>query len=367
MGFNTIVFSKDDAIATIQLNRPEAMNAINLQMLQEISTALDEIASDNNIRVLVLNGSDKVFAAGADIRDFVDYGPLEVRDYIQQAHLMGAKLNRLPKATIACMAGLALGGGCEIALGCDFRIAADNCKFGFPEINLGVFPAGGGTQRLARVVGCSRAKELILTGEIIDSQRAEQIGLVTKVVPADQLDSAFCFVGTAGHHAGRNYSWGFCYYNDVAMAVLRLKQLGVNKILILDMDPHSGDGTRDLIALDPNIIHINFFADEDYSYQDKKLNNYGILLDNATDKVFLQALDEYLPKAAGVEFIIVIFGHDSHCEDYGDFYLTVNGYREFTRRMKSFSDTRPLLYVLSGGSQPQIAAQAIPAVIESLL
>ncbi|HQA50660.1 MAG TPA: enoyl-CoA hydratase/isomerase family protein [Syntrophomonadaceae bacterium] len=188
MGFNTIVFSKDDAIATIQLNRPEAMNAINLQMLQEISTALDEIASDNNIRVLVLKGSDKVFAAGADIRDFVDYGPLEVRDYIQQAHLMGAKLNRLPKATIACMAGLALGGGCEIALGCDFRIAADNCKFGFPEINLGVFPAGGGTQRLARVVGCSRAKELILTGEIIDSQRAEQIGLVTKVVPADQLE-----------------------------------------------------------------------------------------------------------------------------------------------------------------------------------
>lgn len=188
-----------------------------------------------------------------------------------------------------------------------------------------------------------------------------------EMLATDQLDSAFCFVGTAGHHAGRNYSWGFCYYNDVAMSVLRLKQLGVNKILILDMDPHSGDGTRDLIALDPNIIHINFFADEDYSYQDKKLNNYGILLDNATDKVFLQALDEYLPKAAGVEFIIVIFGHDSHCEDYGDFYLTVNGYREFTRRMKSFSDTRPLLYVLSGGSQPQIAAQAIPAVIESLL
>jgi hypothetical protein len=93
---------------------------------------------------------------------------------------------------------------------------------------------------------------------------------------------------------------------------------------------------------------------------------WGGLL-KAPDKVFLQALDEYLPKAAGVEFIIVIFGHDSHCEDYGDFYLTVNGYREFTRRMKSFSDTRPLLYVLSGGSQPQIAAQAIPAVIESLL
>jgi acetoin utilization deacetylase AcuC-like enzyme len=188
-----------------------------------------------------------------------------------------------------------------------------------------------------------------------------------EMLAAHQLDSAFCFVGTAGHHAGRNYSWGFCYYNDAVMAVLRLKQLGVNRILILDMDPHSGDGTRDLVALDANIVHINFFADEDYSYQDKKLNNYGILLENATDQIFLQALEENLPKAADVEFIIVIFGHDSHCEDYGDFYLTVNGYREFTRRMKAFCDSRPLLFVLSGGSNPQIASQAIPAVIESLL
>ena len=188
-----------------------------------------------------------------------------------------------------------------------------------------------------------------------------------EMLAAQQLDRAFCFVGAGGHHAGRNYSWGFCYYNDVAMAVLRLNQLGVKRILILDMDPHSGDGTRDLVALDPNIVHINFYADENYSYQDNKLNNYGILLENATDKDFLQALEDNLPKAENVEFVIVIFGHDSHCEDYGDFYLTIDGYREFTHRMKTFCGTRPLLYVLSGGSNPQIAALAIPAVIESLL
>lgn len=190
MEFKTIIFEKDEAIATVQLNRPGAMNAFNLEMLTELSAVFDEISGDDSIRVMILKGSDKVFAAGADIRDFVDYGPLEVRHYIEQAHSMGAKLGHMPKPTIASMAGLALGGGCEIALSCDFRIAADNCKFGFPEINLGIFPAGGGTQRLARVVGCARARELILTGDIIDSQRAEQIGLVSMVVPADQLEEA---------------------------------------------------------------------------------------------------------------------------------------------------------------------------------
>lgn len=188
-----------------------------------------------------------------------------------------------------------------------------------------------------------------------------------EMLAADELEAAFCFVGTAGHHAGRNFSWGFCYYNDVAMAVLRLKQLGITRVLILDMDPHSGDGTRDLLANDPLTVHINFFADEDYSYHDLRLNNYGIRLDNATDQIFLNALDEMLPLAEEMEFIIVIFGHDSHCEDYGDFYLTINGYRKFVQRMKQFAGAKPLLFVLSGGSNPQIAAQAIPAVIETLL
>lgn len=190
MQLKTIIFEKDNGIAVVQLNRPEAMNAFNLDMLTELSAVFDEIAGDDSIRAVILKGSDKIFSAGADIRDFVDYGPLEVRHYIEQAHFMGAKLARLPKPTIASMAGLALGGGCEISLSCDLRVAADNCKFGFPEINLGIFPAGGGTQRLARIVGHARARELILTGDIIDSQRAEQIGLVSKVVPADQLEEA---------------------------------------------------------------------------------------------------------------------------------------------------------------------------------
>lgn len=184
---------------------------------------------------------------------------------------------------------------------------------------------------------------------------------------AGELEAAFCFVGTAGHHAGRHYSWGFCYYNDVVMAVARLQDLGIKRILILDMDPHSGDGTRDLVAHDPQIVHLNFFADEEYAYTDHQRCNYGIKLDNATDHKFLSALEEVLPYAREVEYVIIIFGHDSHCEDYGDFYLTIEGYRRLTQRMKEFAQDRPLLYVLSGGSLPHVAAQAIPAVIQALL
>ena len=186
-------------------------------------------------------------------------------------------------------------------------------------------------------------------------------GVVTaaELLAAQQLDSAFCFVGTAGHHAGRNYSWGFCYYNDVAMAVVRLRQLGVNRILILDMDPHSGDGTRDILALDPQITHINFFADEDYSYQDDKHHNYGILIDNATDKVFLEALEEILPKAANVDFVIVIFGHDSHVKTM----VTLLNYQRISRIYPPYEgicSEQTFAICLSGGSNPQVAASLSP-------
>ncbi|MDD3852631.1 MAG: hypothetical protein PHD40_03125 [Syntrophomonadaceae bacterium] len=179
-----------------------------------------------------------------------------------------------------------------------------------------------------------------------------------------ELEFAFCFVGSAGHHAGYNYTWGFCYYNDVAMAVKRLQVLGIEKIMIIDVDPHSGDGTRDILANETSIIHINFHADEEYNYADHKRQNYSIFIDGADDRTFLAAVDEYLEQDWDYEFLIVIFGHDGHGQDYGDFYLSTRGYQEFAKKIKTFATRKPILFVLSGGSSPQVAAEVIPAVIE---
>lgn len=180
---------------------------------------------------------------------------------------------------------------------------------------------------------------------------------------SDELDFAFCFTGTAGHHAGHNYNWGFCYYNDVVMAVKHLRTLGVSKIMIMDIDPHSGDGTRDLLARDADVIHINFYADEEHDYADEFKQNYGIYLEGADDKAFLMAVDKYLERDWDYEFLIVIFGHDGHGQDYGDFYLTSAGYLQFAQRIKEFAKGKPILFVLSGGSSPWVAAEVIPKVI----
>lgn len=190
MAWRHILYFQEDAVAIVQFNRPQAMNAFNMEMLNELNEILDAVAADDTVRAVVLKGTDGIFSVGADVRDFVDYGPLEVREYIEKAHQTGYQLFSLPKPTIASIAGFALGGGCEMAMTCDLRIAADNAKLGFPEINLGIFPAGGGTQRLARLVGCSRARELILTGDIIDSSLALQYTLVNKVVPLADLEEA---------------------------------------------------------------------------------------------------------------------------------------------------------------------------------
>ena len=179
-----------------------------------------------------------------------------------------------------------------------------------------------------------------------------------------ELEFAFCFVGSGGHHAGYNYTWGFCYYNDVAMTVKRLQALGVEKVMIIDVDPHSGDGTRDILANETSIIHINFHADEEYNYADHKRQNYGIFIDGADDRTFLTSVDEYLKQDWDYEFLIVIFGHDGHGQDYGDFYLSTRGYQEFAKKIKAFALGKPILFVLSGGSNPQVAAEVIPVVIE---
>ena len=180
----------------------------------------------------------------------------------------------------------------------------------------------------------------------------------------NQLDFAFCFVGTAGHHASRNGYWGFCYYNDVAMAVVRLREMGIKRIMIIDVDPHFGDGTRDLLGSDPDVIHINFHEDDGLTLAKKELNNYDLGLYNADDSSFLRALDRVLQKDWDFDFLIVIFGHDSHCQDYGGFYLTEIAYPEMARLIKDFAGEKPVLFVLSGGSNPEVAKEVIPGVVK---
>jgi enoyl-CoA hydratase len=188
MSFENIVFQVEQGIATITFNRPKALNALNQALLAEFSKALDAIAADEAIRVLILTGAgEKAFVAGADIGELATFSALQAKNFSQAGHAIIAKLQELPIAVIAAVNGFALGGGSEIALACDFIYAADTAKFGLPEITLGLIPGFGGTQRLPRLVGANRAKELIFTGRMITAAEAAQIGLANKVVPAAAL------------------------------------------------------------------------------------------------------------------------------------------------------------------------------------
>jgi enoyl-CoA hydratase len=188
MAYENIIFQIDAGIATILFNRPKALNALNRALLDEFSQALDEIAADENIRVLVLTGAgDKSFVAGADINELATYNSLTAKHFGRKGHNILAKLQELPIVVIAAVNGFALGGGTEIAIACDFIYASENAKFGQPEINLGLIPGFGGTQRLPRLIGMNMAKELVFTGKMISAVEAEKIGLANKVVPQDQL------------------------------------------------------------------------------------------------------------------------------------------------------------------------------------
>ncbi len=188
MAYENIIYQVEEGIATITFNRPKALNALNAALLEEFSRALDEIATDENIRVLVLTGAgDKSFVAGADITELATYNSLTAKYFSQNGHAIIAKLQQLPIAVIAAVNGFALGGGTEIAIACDFIYASENAKFGLPEINLGLIPGFGGTQRLPRLIGPNLAKELMFTGKMISAAEAEKIGLANKVVPLDQL------------------------------------------------------------------------------------------------------------------------------------------------------------------------------------
>ena len=186
MDYQNIIVTKDGAVAVVTLNRPKALNALNSELLSELVTALEGFDADDSVRVVVLTGSDRAFAAGADIKEMA---PQSYMDMFKTNFFAGAadRITAIRKPIIAAVAGYALGGGCELAMLCDFIIAADTAKFGQPEINLGVMPGIGGTQRLTRFVGKSKAMEMCLTGRNMDAAEAERSGLVSRVVPAAEL------------------------------------------------------------------------------------------------------------------------------------------------------------------------------------
>ena len=186
MAYNSIIVETEDQVAIIRLNRPDALNALNAELLSELAQAVSEADANDKIRCLILTGSEKAFAAGADITEMADLSFVDVfaSDYL--AHDSEAIL-RCRKPVIAAVSGYALGGGCELAMMCDFIIASDTAKFGQPEINLGVVAGLGGTQRLTRFVGKSKAMEMHLTGRFMEAEEAERSGLVSRVVPAKKL------------------------------------------------------------------------------------------------------------------------------------------------------------------------------------
>lgn len=184
--FTNLLIEKNAHIAKITINRPEVRNALDATTYGEISQAIELFEQDPTISVVILTGAgDKSFAAGADIKQLQQRTPLDALEPGLQGTCR--KIEQSSKIVIAAVNGFALGGGCELALACDIRISSDRGKFGLPELNLAIIPGGGGTQRLSRIVGKGKALEMILTGEILDAYKAEQIGLVSKVVPHDQL------------------------------------------------------------------------------------------------------------------------------------------------------------------------------------
>jgi enoyl-CoA hydratase len=185
MAFETILLDIHGKVGLITLNRPQALNALNAQIVGEINQALDQLERDPNIGCVVLTGSAKAFAAGADIKEMAELQYPQI--YVDDLFSDSDRIANRRKPIIAAVSGFALGGGCELAMMCDFILAADNAKFGQPEVNLGVLPGMGGTQRLTRAVGKAKAMELCLTGRLMGAEEAERAGLVARIVPQAQL------------------------------------------------------------------------------------------------------------------------------------------------------------------------------------
>ncbi len=188
MDYKNILLVEEGRVAVITVNRPQALNALNEETMDELKDCFTRLGQDENIRAIVLTGAgEKAFVAGADIAYMARMNPIEARNWAKYGQGVFSMIANLPKPVIAAVNGFALGGGCEIAMACDIRIAADNAKFGQPEINLGIIPGFAGTQRLTRLVGKGMAKLLIYTGDMIDAHQALAMGLVEKVVAKEEL------------------------------------------------------------------------------------------------------------------------------------------------------------------------------------
>ena len=183
MNYTNILVTKEAGYAIVQFNRPDVLNAINISLMQEFVEALESLDKDNDVRCIVITGNEKAFAAGADIKEMADASAVEM--LIRDQFARWDRIRKIKKPLIAAVSGFALGGGCELMMTCDIVIASETAKIGQPEINIGVMPGAGGTQRLTRAVGKAKAMEIVLTGKMISAAEALQWGLINKVVPIE--------------------------------------------------------------------------------------------------------------------------------------------------------------------------------------
>lgn len=178
-----IIVTKEDGYATVQLNRPDVLNALNMKLMEELVGALEELDNDNEVRCMILTGNEKAFAAGADIKEMANASAIEM--LMRDQFARWDRIRKIKKPIIAAVSGFALGGGCELVMTCDMVIASESARFSQPEINIGVMPGAGGTQRLTRAVGKAKSMEMVLTGRMITANEALQWGLINKVVPVE--------------------------------------------------------------------------------------------------------------------------------------------------------------------------------------
>lgn len=235
MTFETLLCECSEGVAVVTVNRPQALNALNRKVLEELETLFKQLADDAAVVCVILTGSgSKAFVAGADIAAMQPLEAVQGREFAQLGHRVLNTIENLPKPVIGAINGFALGGGCELAMACDLRLASDNARFGQPEVNLGVIPGFGGTQRLPRLVGKGRAKQLIFTGDMIDAAEAFRIGLVNQVTTAEELLPAALKI--AGKIAGKG------------QVAVRLAKQAVNNGLEMDLD-RAGAYEADLFGL----------------------------------------------------------------------------------------------------------------------
>ncbi len=223
MELQNLILEKEDGIALVTINRPKVLNALNADLLKELEAVVDELEQDGEVRVVIITGAgDKAFVAGADIAFMSGLNPLEAKSFSQLGQRVFSKIENMSKPVIAAVNGFALGGGNELAMACDIRIASEKARFGQPEVQLGLIAGFGGTQRLSRIVNPGLAKEILFTADQYDAETAQKIGLVNHVVPAEELIN-FC-KGMARRIAARG------------PVAVRLSKEAVNQGLDMDLD-----------------------------------------------------------------------------------------------------------------------------------